>query len=85
LNKKLSKEIFGTDTLRIKNLSQDKIDKLRQNQVNFIIAFSGSYNIDYSDRARGHIGSETIQLILFDVQSVKIISTAELTRFWGSE
>jgi hypothetical protein len=79
------KDIIGNRKVSISNLSENFIRALKENQVDFMIAFSGSYNIEYSDRARGRVGSENINLILFDVQSASSISTANITYFWGEE
>jgi hypothetical protein len=81
----LTKEIFGQDTLSINKLSKSHIDSFRKNQIDFLIAFSGSYNVAYSDRAQSRVGSEHIKLIVFDVHSADRISTAQITHFWGSE
>lgn len=78
-------EIFRADKIKVESLSDNIVNALKKHQINFIIAFSGSYNVDYSDRARGRIGSEKINLFLFDVQSMNHISSATLTHFWGSE
>lgn len=85
MDKNINEEIFGTDTISISKLSKNQIDKLRDIQVNFLIAFSGSYNIDYSDRARGRIGSETILMILFDIKSATTVKIAKITHYWGTE
>ena len=79
------RDVFGEDTLSVKSLSKAKIFKLKESQIDFIISFSGSYNLNYSDRARGRIGSERIDLILYDVHSSNQISGANITYFWGSE
>jgi hypothetical protein len=81
----LTKEIFGEETLSVNKLSKSRTDTFKKNQIDFLIAFSGSYNVAYSDRARSRVGSEHINLIVFDVCSADRISTASITNFWGSE
>jgi hypothetical protein len=78
-------DIFRDDKLSLENLLKSRLKTIIQNQIDFIISFSGSYNVDYSDRARSYIGSETIHLNLYDVSSAEQISTANITYFWGSE
>ena len=67
------------------NLSKAQLGRLRENQVDFVISFSGSYNIDYSDRARGRLGSESILLKLIDTKTAAIITTAKIINYWGDE
>jgi hypothetical protein len=84
-DKNIYENIFGKTKMSVTNLSPDQFDKLKQEQIGFLIAFSGSYNIDYSDRAQNRIGSETIFLKLFDLSSATLITTADISYFWGSE
>jgi len=79
------KDLIGQEKLTVMNISEEHIRALKENRVDFMIAFSVSYNVQYSDRARGRIGSENINLVLFDVQSARNISTANITHFFGSE
>ena len=53
----LYEKIFNADTMSIKKLTDHQIDKLKEHRIDFLISFSGSYNINYSDRAGGRIGS----------------------------
>jgi hypothetical protein len=78
-------DIFGQDVVSVNNLSENQIAALKSKNINFLIAFSAGYNVEFSDRAQSRVGSETTQLILFDVFSGKKLATANITRFWGSE
>jgi hypothetical protein len=85
VNMNVVEDIVQSDQFSLKMLSEDYIGKFRDQHLDFIIAYSGSYNINYSDRARSHIGSENIRLILFDIHSADKSSEATITYFWGSE
>jgi hypothetical protein len=79
------RDIIGQEKFTVMNISEKQIRAFKENRVDFIIAFSGSYNVQYSDRARGRVGSENIKLTLVDVQSARNISSATITHFWGEE
>jgi len=85
IDENINNEIFETDTISVSRLSKSKIVNLKNYQVDFLITISGSYNINYSDRARSRIGSETIHMQLFNIESAKAITTANITHYWGSE
>ena len=79
------KDIFQTDSLSLSKLSKIQIETLREKRIDFLFAFSGSYNIDYSDRAGGRIGSETILIKLFDIRSATSVTSGKNTSYWGNE
>jgi hypothetical protein len=85
IDENISEEIIQTDSLYLNKLSKIQIEKLRQKMIDFLIAFSGSYNIDYSDRARGRIGSESILIKLFDIKTSTTVTTGKITTYWGNE
>ena len=64
-------------------------EKHRQNflsrGINFLIPISASYNLDYSDRAQDHIGSDKINFKLINVKSGHEIITAQILNYWGNE
>ena len=64
-------------------------EKHRQNflskGINFLIHISASYNLDYSDRAQDHIGSDKINFKLIIVKSGHEITTAQILNYWGNE
>ena len=78
-------EIYQTDASPTGNLSKTQLGRLRENRIDFVILFSGSYNIDYSDRARGRLGSEAIYLKLIDTRTAAKITTAKIIKYWGNE
>jgi len=82
---KLDEGFYRTDSFFVNKLSKRQIDKLNKNQINFLIVYSLSYNIDYSDRAGGRIGSESVHMNLFDMKSASTITSARITRYWGNE
>jgi len=81
----LYEKIYQSDTLSKGKLSKIQIDKLKEHNIDFLITFSGSYNIDYSDRARGRLGSESIHLKLIDTRTVATVTTAKIMHYWGNE
>ena len=85
IDKNIYEEIFKTDSLSLSKLSKIQIEKLKEKKIDFLIAFSGSYNIDYSDRAGGRIGSESISIELFDIKSATSVTTGKITSYWGNE
>jgi len=85
IDNNIYKDIFQTDSLSLSKLSKIQIEKLREKKIDFLFAFSGSYNIDYSDRAGGRIGSETILIKLFDIRSATSVTSGKITSYWGNE
>jgi len=85
IDNNIYKDIFQTDSLSLSKLSKRQIEKLRAKKIDFLFAFSGSYNIDYSDRAGGRIGSETILIKLFDIRLATSVTSGKITSYWGNE
>jgi hypothetical protein len=82
---KLVYDIFGAELPSANSISNLHTNSLRSADIDFLIIFSGSYSVAYSDQAGSRIGSETMHLTLYDVDSAQLITTANLTSFWGSE
>jgi hypothetical protein len=76
-------KILEADHLSPIGLSKNQSDNLERYGINFIIVFSGSYAIQYSDRAGGRTGSEIMVIKLIDVKTSEVITTANLRHFWG--
>ena len=85
IDKSNYEDVFQTDSLSLEKLSKIQIEKLRKKKIDFLFGFSGSYNIDYSDRAGGRIGSESILITLFDIKSATLVTTGKITSYWGNE
>jgi hypothetical protein len=85
VDKHLYEEIYGSDIMSMGELSKNQIKKLKEDQIDFIIFFSGSYNIDYSERARSRLGSESIHLKLIDMRTAETVTTANIIQYWGNE
>ena len=85
IDKNIYEEIIKTDSLSLRKLSKIQIEKLEEKKIDFLITFSGSYNIDYSDRAGGRIGSESSLIKIFDIKTATPVTTGEIITYWGNE
>ncbi len=78
-------QIFGNSTLTPESISKNHWHLLAEQKVSFIIMFTINFSADYSEEAGERIGSEIIVMKLLDVYSGKIITSAEITHFWGHD
>jgi len=77
-------QIFGDGPILFSGISDYHWKRLKEQQVSYLILFSISFGIDFSEEARGHIGSERILLKLINVSTSELITSSEITRFWGN-
>jgi len=80
----LAKIMTGLSTLSDK-LSEEQKQAFLSENINFLILISSAYNLDYSDRAQDHVGSDKISLKLINVESGMQIAQAEIVNYWGDE
>jgi len=77
-------KIFGSEPFSYKDFTDLHWELLEKQGIDFLIMFSIDFATDYSEEAREHIGSERIRMTLLDVLTGNIITSAEISHFWGN-